>query len=279
MIQIVPSIFAADFTRLGEEIRRVEQAGVEMIHVDIMDGHFVPNFTMGTPITESIRRFTHVKLDHHLMIEDPDTYAPIFIKAGADCVSVHYEVCRNLDRTLHMIQDHGAKAGVVINPATPVSVARKRARHRRLRPGDERQSGIWWSEVYSEFACVKFESWLPCASERKLDFAIEIDGGVGRENIAEVARAGVDWVVAGSSVFGSADPRAGGSRYAANLPKKRFRSRFRSYVFSIPIRESRLPAQCSLLGVTFNILHPQEVRNADHEEHAAARQGACSIRP
>src|ERR1700693_1103447 len=119
MTQIVPSIFAADFVRLGEEIRRVEEAGVGMLHVDIMDGHFVPNFTMGTPITESVRRFTRLKLDHHLMIEDPDTYAPVFIKAGADCVSVHFEVCRNLDRTLHMIQDHGARAGVVINPATP----------------------------------------------------------------------------------------------------------------------------------------------------------------
>ena len=118
MLQIVPSIFAADFMRLGEEVRRVEQAGARMIHVDIMDGHFVPNFTMGTPITESLRRATPLKLDHHLMIEDPDTYAPIFIKAGADSVSVHYEVCRNLDRTLHMIQEHGARAGVVINPAT-----------------------------------------------------------------------------------------------------------------------------------------------------------------
>jgi ribulose-phosphate 3-epimerase len=108
VLQIVPSIFAADFMRLGEQVHTVEQAGVGMIHVDIMDGHFVPNFTMGTPITESLRKFTGLKLDHHLMIEDPDTYAPIFIKAGADCVSVHYEVCRNLDRTLHMIQDHGA---------------------------------------------------------------------------------------------------------------------------------------------------------------------------
>ena len=122
MIQIVPSILAADFTRLGQEIASVEKAGVQMIHVDIMDGHFVPNFTMGPPITESIRRVTNVKLDHHLMIEDPDTYAPVFIKAGANAVSVHYEVCRNLDRTLHMIRDAGVEAGVVINPATPVAL-------------------------------------------------------------------------------------------------------------------------------------------------------------
>src|ERR1700760_3696571 len=107
VVQIVPSIFAADFMRLGEGVQRVAKAGIQMLHVDIMDGHFVPNFTMGTPITEALRGFTRLKLDHHLMIEDPDTYAPIFIEAGADSVSVHYEVCRNLDRTLHMIQDHG----------------------------------------------------------------------------------------------------------------------------------------------------------------------------
>ena len=123
-----------------------------MLHVDIMDGHFVPNFTMGTPITEALRRFTKLKLDHHLMIEDPDTYAPIFIKAGADCVSVHYEVCRNLDRTLHMIQDHGAKAGVVINPHTPVLLLEDVLHLVGLRSGDERQSRLWRPEFHSRIA-------------------------------------------------------------------------------------------------------------------------------
>ena len=204
MIQIVPSIFAADFTRLGEEIQRVEQAGVEMIHVDIMDGHFVPNFTMGTPITESIRRVTHVKLDHHLMIEDPDTYAPIFIKAGADCVSVHYEVCRNLDRTLHMIQDYGAKAGVVINPATPVMLLADvldivdYVLVMSVNPG-------YGGQKFIPKSLDKVSALAKLRSERNLNFAIEIDGGVGQENIADVARAGVDWVVAGSSVFGARD--------------------------------------------------------------------------
>jgi len=103
---------------LAEDVRRVEASGVEMLHVDIMDGHFVPNFTMGTPITEALRRSTKLRLDHHLMIEDPDTYAPVFIRAGATSVSVHYEVCRNLDRTLNMIRELGAQAGVVINPHT-----------------------------------------------------------------------------------------------------------------------------------------------------------------
>lgn len=204
MIQIVPSIFAADFMRLGEEIQCVERAGVEMIHVDIMDGHFVPNFTMGTPITESIRRSTRVKLDHHLMIEDPDTYAPIFIKAGADCVSVHYEVCRNLDRTLHMIQDLGAKAGVVINPATPVMLLEDvldivdYVLVMSVNPG-------YGGQKFIPKSLEKVGALARLRSERNLNFAIEIDGGVGQENIAGVARAGVDWVVAGSSVFGTRD--------------------------------------------------------------------------
>lgn len=205
MIQILPSILAADFTRLGEEIHRVERAGVEMIHVDIMDGHFVPNFTMGPPITESIRRLTRVKLDHHLMIEDPDTYAPIFIRAGADCVSVHYEVCRNLDRTLHMIQDHGAKAGVVINPATSVSLLENvlgivdYVLVMSVNPG-------YGGQKFIPNSLRKVQQLAAMRSQNRLNFAIEIDGGVGPENVADVVRAGVDWVVAGSSVFGSEDP-------------------------------------------------------------------------
>jgi ribulose-phosphate 3-epimerase len=204
VIQIVPSIFAADFVRLGEDIRRVEEAGVKMLHVDIMAGHFVPNFTMGTPITESVRRFTRLKLDHHLMIEDPDTYAPLFIKAGADCVSVHYEVCRNLDRTLHMIQDHGAKAGVVINPATPTLLLENvldiidYVLVMSVNPGYGGQEFILRS-------LDKVRQLCRARMERGLDFAIEIDGGVGQDNIGEVARAGVDWVVAGSSVFHTPD--------------------------------------------------------------------------
>lgn len=205
MLQIVPSIFAADFARLGEQIRRVEHAGVGMLHVDIMDGHFVPNFTMGTPITESVRRFTRLKLDHHLMIEDPDTYAPVFIEAGADCVSVHYEACRNLDRTLHMIKDHGAKAGVVINPATSTALLKDvldivdYVLVMSVNPG-------YGGQKFIPNSLNKVREVYRYRTERRLDFSIEIDGGVGLENIAEVARAGVDWVVAGSSVFPMPDP-------------------------------------------------------------------------
>lgn len=204
VIQILPSIFAADFGHLAEEVRRVESAGVQMLHVDIMDGHFVPNFTFGTPITESLRRLTNVKLDHHLMIEDPDTYAPIFIKAGADCVSVHFEVCRNLDRTLHMIREHGAKAGVVINPATPTAMLENvldivdYVLVMSVNPG-------YGGQKFLPNSLGKVRQVARMRAERKLDFAIEIDGGVGTENIAEVAKAGVDWVVAGSSVFHAPD--------------------------------------------------------------------------
>jgi ribulose-phosphate 3-epimerase len=207
VLQIVPSIFAADFARLGDEIRRVEQAGAGMIHVDIMDGHFVPNFTMGTPITESIRKVTRMKLDHHLMIEDPDTYAPIFIKAGADCVSVHFEACRNLDRTLHMIQDHGAKAGVVINPATPALLLEDvldivdYVLVMSVNPG-------YGGQKFIANSLNKVRQLARYRAERRLDFFIEIDGGVGEDNIADVARAGVDWVVAGSSVFHARDAAA-----------------------------------------------------------------------
>jgi ribulose-phosphate 3-epimerase len=205
VVQIVPSIFAADFARLGEQISSIEQAGAPMIHVDIMDGHFVPNFTMGTPVTESIRKFSRIKMDHHLMIEDPDTYAPIFIKAGADCVSVHYEVARNLDRTLHMIQEHGARAGVVINPATTTNL---------LDDVLELADYILVMSVNPGYGGQKF---IPNTlgkvrqldrkrKERGLNFVIEIDGGVGMNNVADVAKAGVNWIVAGTSVFQSPDP-------------------------------------------------------------------------
>jgi ribulose-phosphate 3-epimerase len=205
VLQILPSIFAADLTRLGEDVRRVESAGIQMLHVDIMDGHFVPNFTFGTPITESLRRFTNVKLDHHLMIEDPDTYAPIFIKAGADCVSVHYEACQNLDRTLHMIQEHGAKAGVVINPATSVRLLENVLDFvdyvlvMSVNPG-------YGGQKFIPNTLHKVRDLVRVRAERNFGFAIEIDGGVGPENIADIARAGVDWVVVGTSVFRTTDP-------------------------------------------------------------------------
>jgi ribulose-phosphate 3-epimerase len=205
VVQIVPSILAADFARLGEQIRIVEQAGAQMIHVDIMDGHFVPNLTMGPPVTESLRKVTRLKMDHHLMIEDPDTYAPIFIKAGANCVSVHYEACRNLDRTLNMIRDEGAKAGVVINPHSTVALLEDvldvvdYVLVMSVNPG-------FGGQEFIPRSLLKVRQLDRARQERGLNFAIEIDGGINAENIGEAARAGVNWVVVGSSVFSKSDP-------------------------------------------------------------------------
>ena len=207
MPQVLPSLLSADFARLGEEIARVERGGATMLHVDVMDGHFVPNLTLGPPIVESIRKVTKSILDVHLMITDPDKYAPLFIEAGADQVSVHYEAATHLDRTVRNIQDLGAKAGVVLNPATPVSV---------LEDILEVADYILIMSVNPGFGGQRF---IPNAlnkirrldkirHERGLPFRIEIDGGVNRTNAEAIVRAGCDWLVAGSSVFHSDDSTA-----------------------------------------------------------------------
>jgi ribulose-phosphate 3-epimerase len=200
MVEIVPSILAADFARLGEQIAAVERAGVSILHVDVMDGHFVPNFTLGPPVVESIRKITRLTLDLHLMIEDPDRYAPMFIQAGADQISVHQEACRHLDRTLRMIQSEGARAGVVLNPATPVGTLMD-VLVMSVNPG-------FGGQRFIPNALRKVRTLDTLRRERGLHLPIEIDGGVTLENLADVIRAGVDWVVAGSTVFHSSDPAA-----------------------------------------------------------------------
>ena len=207
MIQIVPSILSADFACLGEQIARVEQGGAAMLHVDVMDGHFVPNITIGPPVLKAIRRITKLTLDVHLMIADPDRYAPIFIEAGADQISVHQETCPHLDRTLRLIQGEGVPAGVVLNPSTPVTML------------DEVLALADFVLIMSVNPGFGGQQFIPRALDKVrllerrrrewgLKFPIEIDGGVTLENLPEVLRAGCDWVVAGASIFHSPDPAA-----------------------------------------------------------------------
>jgi len=205
MAEIVPSILSADFARLADDVARVEGTGIRLLHVDVMDGHFVPNFTIGPPVVKSLRKVTKLTLDCHLMIEDPDTYAPIFIQAGIDQVSVHQEVCRHLDRTLRMIQSEGARAGVVLNPSTPVGTLSEVLEIvdyvlvMSVNPGFEAQQFI-------PNALNKVRELVRKRTELGLQFSIEIDGGVSLDNVGDIVRAGCDWVVAGSSIFHSADP-------------------------------------------------------------------------
>jgi ribulose-phosphate 3-epimerase len=205
MVEILPSILAADFARLGEEIAAVEQGGVSMLHVDIMDGHFVPNLTIGPPVVKAIRSITRLILDVHLMITDPDKYAPIFIEAGADQISVHQEACPHLDRTLRMIQSEGARAGVVLNPATPLTMVTDvldvadYVLIMSVNPG-------FGGQRFIPNALKKVRTLDAWRRERGLPLPIEIDGGITLENLGDAVRAGVDWVVAGSTVFHSDSP-------------------------------------------------------------------------
>src|ERR1035438_4254986 len=207
MVEIVPSILSADFSRLAEEITRVERGGATILHLDVMDGHFVPNLTIGPPVVESIRKSTRLHLDVHLMIENPERYVTEFVKAGANSVLVHYEACRHLDGTLEMIRKAGAMAGVVLNPATPVAVLENVLEVAdyvllmSVNPGFGGQKLI-------PYVLDKVRQLDVMRRAKKLALPIEIDGGVDRENLAEVVRAGCDWIVTGSAVFHSADPEA-----------------------------------------------------------------------
>jgi len=207
MAQILPSILSADFARLADEIAKVERGGAKMLHVDVMDGHFVPNITLGPPVVQAIRKITKLTLDVHLMISDPDTYAPIFIEAGADQVSVHYEAAKHLDRTLRLIQSHGAKAGIVLNPASSVAAIEDVldvtdfVLVMSVNPG-------FGGQEFIPNSLNNIRRLAQARRDRRLDFAIEIDGGVCHDNVTEIVQAGCDWLVAGSHIFHSADPTA-----------------------------------------------------------------------
>ncbi|MBV8205298.1 MAG: ribulose-phosphate 3-epimerase [Acidobacteria bacterium] len=207
MIQLAPSILSADFARLGEHARAAEEGGASLLHVDVMDGHFVPNITLGPPVVASLRRATRLPLDCHLMIEDPDQYIPAFAEAGADWISVHQEACRHLNRTLELIRSHGARPGVVINPATPVEFISEvlgivdYVLVMSVNPGFGGQKFIA-STLHKVRALVELRS------ARRLQFRIEMDGGISAETVVAAVTAGVEILVAGNAVFGHGDPAA-----------------------------------------------------------------------
>lgn len=199
---IAPSILSADFSKLGDEIRAVEAAGAGWIHIDVMDGHFVPNLTYGPIIVEAAKRVTSLPLDVHLMIEKPDLLIPEFVKAGADWISVHAEACTHLNRSIQLIKSLGAKAGVALNPATPVSAIEWVIEEldfvlvMSVNPGFGGQSFI--PNSLDKVRAIK-----RMITEKGLSTLIQIDGGVSRKTIRAIAEAGVDSFVAGSAIFGS----------------------------------------------------------------------------
>ncbi len=206
MAEILPSILSADFARLADSIAPLEAAGCSMFHVDVMDGHYVPNITIGPPVVASLRKATKAQLDVHLMIENPELYIPAFTDAGANLISIHQEACIHLDRTLHLIRDHGARPGVVINPGTPVSTL------------DDVLDLVDYVLIMSVNPGFGGQKFIPHAvdkvrqlawkrKERGLQFHIEIDGGISRETLPAVVNAGAEWLVAGSAIFHTVNPR------------------------------------------------------------------------
>ncbi|MCA1040723.1 ribulose-phosphate 3-epimerase [Bacillus infantis] len=204
MVKIAPSILSADFSRLGEEIKGVERGGADYIHVDVMDGHFVPNITIGPLIVEAVRPITKLPLDVHLMIENPDQYIEAFAKAGADYITVHAEASTHLHRTIHLIKSYGVKAGVVLNPATPAEALKHIIQDidmvllMTVNPGFGGQKFI--SSVLPKIRQVK-----EMAAEQKPDLEIEVDGGVNEETAKLCIEAGANVLVAGSAVYNQKD--------------------------------------------------------------------------
>ena len=204
MKKIAPSILSADFSRLGEEIKAVEAAGADYIHVDVMDGHFVPNITIGSPVVSAIRKVTKLPLDVHLMISEPERYIADFAKAGSDIITVHAEACVHLHRTIGYIKEQGIRAGVSLNPSTPLSLIEHILEDVDL---------LLLMTVNPGFGGQKFiKTMLPKIAEmrriindRGLKVELEVDGGVTLDNIYDISRAGADSFVAGSAVFGSSD--------------------------------------------------------------------------
>lgn len=206
MIEIAPSILSADFADLRSQIKAVERGGARLIHVDVMDGHFVPNITLGPPVVASLRKVTELPLDVHLMIDEPGRYVPDFLRAGANMISVHYEADAHLNRTVAMIKEGRAAAGVAINPATPVAVLEELVSDidfvllMTVNPG-------FGGQKFIESCYEKIRRLKHFIVERNPNVRIEVDGGIGPENLLRVVEAGAEIIVSGSAVFGKKDPQ------------------------------------------------------------------------
>ncbi|MDX1778777.1 MAG: ribulose-phosphate 3-epimerase [Thermodesulfobacteriota bacterium] len=206
MKKLAPSILSADFSRLGEEIKAVEEAGADYIHIDVMDGHFVPNITVGPLVVETAKAVTTLPLDVHLMISEPDRYVQDFIKAGSDLLSVHVETCPHLQRTLTYIRELGGKPAAVLNPSTPISTLEyvlddlDMVLLMTVNPG-------FGGQKFIPTMVPKIKQMRKLIDEKKLPIELEVDGGVNLENISQISEAGADVVVAGSAVYKSKDCR------------------------------------------------------------------------
>jgi ribulose-phosphate 3-epimerase len=204
-IELAPSILSADFAHLADQVHAAAEGGGSVVHVDVMDGHFVPNITIGPAVVRSLRKATDLPLDCHLMIENPDLYIPDFADAGADWISVHQEATRHLNRTLHLIRGHGLRAGVVINPATPVETLSEvldiidYVLVMSVNPG-------FGAQKFIPGAVHKIRKLAELRRQRGLSYRIEVDGGIGLDTVVEVVRAGAEILVAGNAVFGKGDP-------------------------------------------------------------------------
>jgi ribulose-phosphate 3-epimerase len=211
LVELAPSILSADFAHLAEQVQAAADGGGTVVHVDIMDGHFVPNLTIGPPVVKSLRKFTKLPLDCHLMIENPDQYIPLFVEAGADWISIHQEATVHLDRTLHLIKSHDCLAGVVINPATPVDTLSEvldivdYVLVMSVNPG-------FGAQAFIPGSVHKIRQLDEIRAQRRLNYRIEVDGGIAVDTIPDVVRAGAEILVAGNAVFGHGDPRSNAQR-------------------------------------------------------------------
>lgn len=204
-IRLAPSILSANFATLGDDIRKVEEAGAHLLHIDVMDGHFVPNITIGPPVVKSIRKATQLPLDVHLMISDPDKYIPAFVEAGANMLTVHAEATVHLDRTLNFIRSQNVGVGVSINPATPVSAVEHALPLADMllimsvNPG-------FGGQKFIPYTLDKIRHARQIIEERKYRCVIEVDGGIDADNLPDVIKAGAEVLVAGSAIFHAPDP-------------------------------------------------------------------------